>query len=143
MPDTLHMVSDTERARGCCPEQGPDLNPAMLIASAINGRGNIELPEADSETAGSVRRIEYCLEGDGEIVRQDQGAVRPLNMTEFAAALSRRLGPVTPALFRVATSTSDASPELALPGKAHDEMRMKTLRDAFSIYLVAYEERLI
>ncbi len=126
------------------------LVPALLVASAVNPEGNIDLAVGD----GQGGRAEFYIGPEGElyqrrywqsptqrfrhVVVHRRGGEEPLDMAFFAACLSGTLGEHTPELFRL-----ERSGRLVLQGAERDGERLRILRDAFNIYLLAYEERLV
>lgn len=135
------------------------LNPALLIASAINTQGNIDLCAVEDGRARRGARVELCLDGQGRILQRRywadasdpsgridsvrRGRSEPLDMMLLAAGLEHVFGPATPPLFRLTRRSGNGPRQLAHPGKECDRERMRILHDAFAIQLLAYEERLV
>ena len=115
------------------------LNPTLLLAAAIDADGRIALPVAGSERAEAGAEAGatalFWPGEDGAILQRvaPAGAEGPLDVAFFARCLRERLGPLTPALF--------AEPAPGEP--APDAARVATIRDAFAVHLLAYEDRLI
>ena len=128
------------------------LIPAFLIAASINAEGNIDLAARDDGGEGHAR-IEFGLGREGEVFQRRYriGAAgrlwsdepEPLDMVALAESLAYTFGADVPPLFRLAAPEAGRPCRLALPGGERDRERLKVLYDAFSIYLLAYEEHLV
>lgn len=134
------------------------MNPGMLIAAAINPAGNLDLAAFEAGRTEAGARVEFCLDSEGEVFQRRYwtactepfgevvarvGEAEPLDMIFLAECLTHTFGEHTPLLFRLAEPSSRKRPRLALPGAARDRERIQLLHDAFSLYLLAYEEHLI
>jgi hypothetical protein len=142
--------------------QGNDdtLNATFLIAAAINAHGSIALQAVyDGKPAPGVR-AEFSLGPSGELMQRcyqtgtsetgtaaavGTGVYRkePLDMLFLAECLTRAFGPITPALFRVGGPAKRGQRRLEAVGEQYDRKRLRMLHEAFNLYLLAYEERLI
>ncbi len=118
------------------------LNATILIASAINGEGNLDLLDPDMGSNGTLRRIEFCLDGEGGFFARRGDEHLPFDHLMLARCITETFGDFTPPLFHL-EADADGSPSLWLSDPEHDQRRIQLLYDAFSLYLIAYEERLI
>ncbi len=148
----MQIDSSTSHSQPC-----GRLNPALLIAAAINREGNIDLCMVENGSAVPRAGIEFCLGEDGEIYQRRywtvegedgvadvcQGPAEPLDMIDLAMGLNHAFGPHAPVLFHLRPGTPGGRPRLAFPGPVSDRARLKILHDAFTIQLIAYEEHLI
>lgn len=131
------------------------LNPTLLIASAINDDGLVELPAVQDCVPAALARALFGLDETGGFVQQvvprTAGARaltrpgRPLDMTFFARCLCYEFGALTPEVFalRGYAATGGHRGRLVHADADAEEARRRTLRSAFLVHLSAYEERLI
>ena len=131
------------------------LNPPLLIASAINTDGQVELPAVQEAIPSALARALFEVDPAGEFVQQVvprtakvvafPGKWQPLDMTFFARCLCCRFGALTPELFAIRghEATGGLRGRLVHADAASEEARRRVLRSAFLVHLSAYEERLI
>jgi hypothetical protein len=84
----------------------------------------------------------FAPDEEGAFRQQDGNGVHPIDMTLLGACMTRAFGDRTPALFRV-EPTGSATATLLCNDSREDARRLEILQNAFSIYLLAYEEGLI
>lgn len=153
----MRTMSPMPEAPAVAPEHR--LIPALLVASAVNAEGNVDLAAGDGGPGGAQARAEFYPGDEGElyqrrywrvpsrrfsqVVVDRRGEEEPLDMAFFAACLARTFGGHTPPLFRLAAPEPGQPGRFAMAGEERDRERLAVLRHAFSIFLLAYEERLI
>ena len=136
-----------------------NLNPAFLIASAIKGNGCIVLQAVFNGKPDPGLRAEFSLGPSGDIMQRcfqsddaEHGATvlsaglyrkEPLDMLFLAECLTHTFGPITPSLFRVTGPERGGQRRLKETGGQTDRKRLRMLHEAFNLYLLAYEERLV
>ncbi len=129
------------------------LSPAFLLAATIDGRGQMNLDVPPSMRTPSEARLLVSLDGMGEPVErrvgieaearlpQEAAAWGPLDWRFFAECLASTFGRLTPERFRLTGSEGGRS---FLRDAPEDQTgRERLLHTAFSLHLVAYEERLV
>ncbi|HEX7071096.1 MAG TPA: hypothetical protein VF190_09835 [Rhodothermales bacterium] len=119
----------------------PRLNATLLLASTINEDGNMELPERGDD--GRLVTAIYELDGEGNLQRRRDGVRAEFDMLAFSESLNLLFGDNTPALFRLHTAGDGNGIDHTLADEASDRLRHETIRNAFNVYLMAYEERLV
>lgn len=148
-PPALHGIGSTEGG----------LNPAFLIASTIQGNGCIVLQAVFDGKPDPELRAEFSLGPAGDFMQRciqagtdAQGTPvplagvygkEPLDMRFLAECLTHALGALTPALFRVSALARGGRRRLEEEGSLADRRRLRLLHEAFNLYLLAYEERLV
>lgn len=141
-----------------------ELNQALLLAATIDAEGNFNLAGASDGAGRPDARVAFCIRGDGTLCRLDDGlaprrtqtgvartlldAVRKdthadADMSLFAECLAHTLGEQTPPLFRLAPESKGRSSRFSLDSTEDDARRLQLVHDAYNIYLVLYEERLV
>lgn len=137
-------VPSAYRGSAARPETGarPYLNSAMLIASAINADGNLELIDAEAAERGEQATVEFCLDGEGGLYRRSAQGALPLDLNFLARSLSLTFGSLTPTVFHL-DGERPGEMSFRFQGEDQDRRRMQLLHDAFSVYLIAFEERLV
>lgn len=134
----------------------PAARSIFLLACTINSLGAMDLPAFVNGKQDGTLRAEFNLGANGEITqrcyraaaseRSTVSIVPPsvprgaLDMVFLAECLSGVFGFLTPPLFRMAVGSNR---QLLYQGPTFDRQRLRLLHDAFSLYLLAYEERLI
>lgn len=130
------------------------LNPTLLIAATIDDDGQIVLPAAQQGIASALVKAYFSIGEHGRLVQHvaPQGAPgagtkpggAPLDMTFFAACLSRQFGELTPSLFalRGFAATGGVHGKLLHADDAAERERYRILRNAFLVHLAAHEDRL-
>ena len=128
------------------------LNPTFLLASTINADGCIELPIVEEALPFPVATALFWPGEDGAFVQRiasvfspaiaSPSEATPLDMVFLGRCLSSTLGGLTPELFRVEEG-GPGCVRLVRTNAAAEQVRVRMLRDAFTLYLAAYEERLV
>lgn len=126
-----------------CPQAGGPhrtLDAALLIASAMNASGELELPDARGASDGVVC---FLPDGEGRLLQREGQTARPADLRVLAAGLQHLFGTLTPPLFQFAEARSASLPRFAMEGREADQERVRLLHRAFSIFLLAFEEALV